>query len=374
MPVNKLLIISNGHGEDSIAAEIVRRLPRTIEVNAYPTLGDGRAYEGVCPVVGPRRQLPSQGHRLRGSLIRDIFAGLGIGPALTFMRRETKKYDAILVVGDMLGVVMSWFARRKVRIYLDVYKSGYDNAYSRTELFILRRTAGLVLTRDAILAGQLTAARVNARFAGNVLMDTIETGFYEPNWYRRNMRSIALLPGSRATLAKNFAVQLDALRRVPGIEGTDVFAVLARPGDVTDLAEASRMRLTPPPARLGDLGTLSDGRVTVHLSTRSLGAVIAASDIVVGQAGTANLQAIGMGKPVVSFHPEGSTERRKGRNEALAGDARIFTPRDPAAMAAAISRLLADPDDRARRGAIGKQRMGPPGAIQAIVEELANSE
>ena len=70
MPVNKLLIISNGHGEDSIAAEIVRRLPKTIEVNAYPTLGDGRAYEGVCPIVGPRRQLPSEGHRLRGSLIR----------------------------------------------------------------------------------------------------------------------------------------------------------------------------------------------------------------------------------------------------------------------------------------------------------------
>jgi hypothetical protein len=142
MPVKKLLIISNGHGEDSIAAEIVRRLPKSIEVNAYPTLGEGRAYEGVCPIVGPRRSLPSEGHRLRGSLIRDIFAGLGVGPALTFMRKEGKKYDAILVVGDMLGVIMSWFARRKVRIYLDVYKSGYDNAYSKSEIFILRRTAG----------------------------------------------------------------------------------------------------------------------------------------------------------------------------------------------------------------------------------------
>jgi uncharacterized protein (TIGR03492 family) len=130
------------------------------------------------------------------------------------------------------------------------------------------------------------------------------------------------------------------------------------------------MRFTPPPQRLGDLGTLTDGRVTVHLSTRSLGAVIAASDVVVGQAGTANLQAIGMGKPVVSFHAEGSTERRKGRNEALAGDARIFTPREPDAMASAISKLLADPEERARRGAIGKERMGPPGAIQAIIDEL----
>ena len=128
MPVNKLLIISNGHGEDSIAAEIVRRLPRTIEVNAYPTLGDGRAYEGVSPIVGPRRHLPSEGHRLRGSLIRDALAGFGIGPAIGFMRNEAKNYDAILVVGDMVGVLVSWLSFRKVRIYVDAYKSGYDNS------------------------------------------------------------------------------------------------------------------------------------------------------------------------------------------------------------------------------------------------------
>ena len=84
MPVNKLLIISNGHGEDSIAAEIVRRLPKTIEVNAYPTLGDGRAYKDVCPIVGPRRHLPSEGHRLRGSLIRDALAGSRVRNSATY--------------------------------------------------------------------------------------------------------------------------------------------------------------------------------------------------------------------------------------------------------------------------------------------------
>lgn len=371
MPVKKLLIISNGHGEDSIAAEIVRRLPKDIEVEAYPTLGDGKAYEGVCPIVGPRRHLPSEGHRLKGSLIRDILAGLGIGPALSFMRSETKKYDAILVVGDTLGVIMCWFSGRRVRIYLDVYKSGYDNSYSPTETFILRRSTDLVLTRDEILTRQLLGEKVNARFAGNALMDTVETGQYDPQFHRRNLRAIAVLPGSRATLAANFAVQLDALRRVPGIEGVDVFAVVARPGDAQDLADSSGMRLTPsPPHRLGDLGTLRDGRVTVHLSTRSLGAVLTTSDIVLGQAGTAVLQAIGLGKPVVSFHAEGSTGRRMARNEALAGDSRIFTPRDPDAMARVMAKLLADPEDRARRSAIGRERMGPPGAIAAIIEEL----
>ena len=370
MPVNKLLIISNGHGEDSIAAEIVRRLPKSIEVNAYPTLGAGRAYEGVCPIVGPRRELPSEGHRLRGSLIRDALAGFGIRPALGFMRKEARNYDAILVVGDLLGVVMCWLTGRGVRIYLDVYKSGYDNAYKRSELFVLKRTADLVLTRDPILAKQLNAAKINARFAGNAIMDTVSTGKYDPQWHRQHMHAIAVLPGSRASLKDNFAVQLDALRRVPGIEGIDVFGVLARPGDAADLADATGMRLTPSKLE-GYIGLLTDGRVTMHLSTGSLGSVIAASDLVVGQGGTANLQAIGLGKPVISFHAEGSTEKRMVRNEALAGDARIFTPRDPDAMAAEVAKLLADPEDRARRGAIGRERMGPPGAIPAIIEELA---
>ena len=119
MPVNKLLIISNGHGEDSIAAEIVRRLPKAIEASAYPMFGDGGAYAGVCDIVGPRRQVPIEPHHLRGSLIRAAFAS-GLRPALGFMRGEGRKYDAILVVGDLQGILVSFLARRRVRTYLDL--------------------------------------------------------------------------------------------------------------------------------------------------------------------------------------------------------------------------------------------------------------
>ena len=89
MPATKMLIISNGHGEDAIAAEIVRRLPETIEVSAYPFIGEGRAYAGVCPIVGPRAQVASEGWRnVRHSVARDVRGGaLGIiKPALSFMR------------------------------------------------------------------------------------------------------------------------------------------------------------------------------------------------------------------------------------------------------------------------------------------------
>jgi len=371
VPVGRLLVISNGHGEDSIAAQVIRRLPSSISASAYPTLGDGRAYDGVCPIVGPRRHLPSEGHRTRGSLRRDAKAGLGIGPAMRFMRTEAKTYDAILVVGDMLGVLMCWLSGLRARIYLDVYKSGHDNAYSRAEKFVLRHAASLVLTRDPILAAQLQAARVNARFAGNVMMDTLGADIYDARARRSNPKAIAVLPGSRASMPENFALQLDALRRVPGIEGIDVFVVLARADDIGRLADLPGLRYQPPSRRDGDLGRLLDGRVTMHLASGALGPVVSVSDVVLGQAGTANLQAIGLGRPVVSFHVEDATDRRRARNEALAGEARLFVDRDPDALAAALARLLADDAERQRRGAIGRERMGPPGAIDAIIAQLA---
>ncbi len=370
MPVGKLLVISNGHGEDSIAAEIVRRLPPEIAVAAYPTLGDGRAYHGVCPLVGPRRHLPSEGQRRRFSLLRDAVAGFGIRPALRFMRRQAGDYDAILVVGDLLGIVMCWLSGRRARIYLDVYKSGYANSYAALERAVLRRSADLVLTRDALLAAELAGAGVTARFAGNVMMDTVVTGPYDAAGRRRHVRAIAVLPGSRAALADNFAVQLAALQRVPGIEGIDVFAVLPRAADAALLDGVGGARLTPGGGRDGDLGVLSDGRVAIHLATGALGAVVAASDVVLGQGGTANLQALGLGRPVVSFLADDARETRRRRIAALAGDSRIVVPRDPAALAAAVAGLLADDADRARRGALGRERMGPSGAIPAIIEEL----
>ena len=355
----RLLFISNGHGEDSIAAQIIRRLPAGYDVAAYPTLGEGRAYAGVCPIVGPRKSLPSEGHRVRGSLLRDALAGFGIGPAMRFMRREASGYDAILVVGDLLGVVMCWLAGRRVRLYLDVYKSGYDNAYSPLERWLTARTCDLVLNRDAKLAAQLP----NGRYAGNVMMDTLVTGPYDAAARRRHPRAIAILPGSRDSMRENFAIQLGALRLVPGIENIDLFLALARPEDAATLASASGL------SRDGD--GLSDATISINTSSGSLGAVLTVSDIVLGQGGTANLQALGLGKPVVTFLAEGTTTRRAARNAALTGDSRIVVERDPPAIAQVLQRLLVDETDRARRGAIGRERMGGPGAIDAIMAELA---
>jgi uncharacterized protein (TIGR03492 family) len=127
----RLLFISNGYGEDSIAAAIIRNLPKGFIAEAYPTIGDGSAYSDACAIVGPRAQLPSQGWRnVRFSLLRDLKSGaLGtVWPGIQFLRRVKHSYDRIIVVGDILGVAGSWVAGARDVIYLDVYKTGYGRS------------------------------------------------------------------------------------------------------------------------------------------------------------------------------------------------------------------------------------------------------
>ena len=210
----RVLIISNGYGEDSIAAELVRHFPSGFVAAAYPTLGAGLAYQGICPIVGPRRFLPSEGLRRRGSLLKDARAGFGIRAALGFMRREARGYDAIIVVGDLLGVVMSWLTVSRVAIFLDVYKSGYANRYAAIETFIIRQTCGRVLSRDELLAASLRRSGFDAAFAGNVLMDALVRGTYDARSRRNHNKAIAILPGSRSSAAVG-----SAARNLHGLRG-----------------------------------------------------------------------------------------------------------------------------------------------------------
>ena len=118
--MRRLLVITNGIGEDSVGAEIVKRLPPGLAVEAYPTLGPGLYYEGVCPIVGPRARLASEGSRVnRGTILRDVASGglATIPPALAFLRRARRDYDRVLVIGDFIGVAACWVpARRAAKV------------------------------------------------------------------------------------------------------------------------------------------------------------------------------------------------------------------------------------------------------------------
>jgi uncharacterized protein (TIGR03492 family) len=108
----------------------------------------------------------------------------------------------------------------------------------------------------------------------------------------------------------------------------------------------------------------------VLLVRGALGDLLARSQVVLGQAGTANEQAAGLGLPVVAYAPGG--ERRlkwyRFRQKGLLGEAVRVVEDHPEAIAGELAFLLANPGERARRGAIGRERMGGFGGAARIAE------
>lgn len=371
----KLLFISNGHGEDAIAAAIVRRLPPEFSAEAYPTLGGGRAYDSVCPVVGPRATLPSEGWRnVRHSVVRDVLGGLfgTLWPGLKFFRSARHRYDRVVVVGDMIGVYGCFLTGVRNILYLDVYKTGFGRTYLPFERGMLRHTAGTVFCRAPSLAATLRGAGVDARCAGNLMMDTIPRAGYDASRRRSRPLAVTLLPGSRAHAFDNLGLQVEALARLPQEALPDLFLAVAPSLDLAGLAAAAGLaHESPPVAGTADLGTLQGRGLVLHvLSGAAMGDALDASDLVLAQAGTATVQAIGLGRPAITFQSAHDRESRFRDEQRLFGEARQVVPAESRAIADKLAALLADGTERARLGAIGRERIGPSGAIDAVIAAI----
>jgi uncharacterized protein (TIGR03492 family) len=373
--LKRILFISNGHGEDAIAAAIIARLPKSIVVEAYPMIGAGNAYAGICPVVGPRATLASEGWRnVKGSLRRDIATG-GLGtvpPALQFLRKIRGKYDRVVVVGDMVGVIAAYLTGHRRLLYLDVYKTGSARLYSGAERWVIKQACATVFCRADNLARSLVHIGVDARSAGNVMMDTIPHGDYDAQARRRHRLAVTLLPGSRAFTAESFALQVAALRMLPADLRPDIFLAIAGSISVDDLAREARLERTPMlSAEAADLGELSDGQLTIHMARgRAMGNLLAVSDVAMSQAGTATVQALGMGRPAITFINPRDRRSRFADEQMLFGDARVVVQAEANELGSALRRLLADDEERRRLSNVGRQRIGGPGALQAITEAL----
>ncbi|MEO6396460.1 MAG: hypothetical protein ABIO40_11180, partial [Devosia sp.] len=325
-------------------------------------------------LVGPRAELASRGSRAyRGGLLRDIRGGvLATVPAsVGFLRQARMQYDRIIVIGDLTMVLGCRLAALSGITYIDVYRSGYERSYWGIEKRLIRMTCARVFCRSAALAKSLRDAGIDASAAGNVMMDTIPRGDYDAKAQRIRPLAVVLLPGSRDTTIDNFRIQAAALRLLPEALRPDLFLALSAGVDPVALGQIASLRFAPAAtAEAGDAGTLT-GDLTVHLSRDVLGNLLDASDLALSQAGTATIQTIGSGKPVVTMRAKRNRDARIKGISALYGEARILVEAEPDSVASALRQLLADPAERARRSAIGRERIGPPGAIAAIIAELS---
>lgn len=367
----RILFVSNGVGEDLIASRIIASLPvGEIAITAYPLAGLG-AYPAAIPLLDPRRELPSGGFSLRTGL-RGLGADLASGMIrLWFAQRRTLKaqrgrVDLAVAVGDVYCLRMARLAAPRAALVATA-DSARIRPYGRLERRVLRRHARRIFVRDPETAGALAAAGLPATSAGNVMMDLMEcTG--ETFGLPADAPVVTLLPGSRRDAPENAALLAQAAcaiaKEVPGVRFL--------------LTVAPTVSGAPMRARLGALDEAviaSDEDVRIggaHLRlTASFADAAARAQVIIGMAGTANEQAAGLGKPVIAFPgpgPQFGPEFLAAQHRLL-GDA-VVPVRDWRDAAGAVVRLLHDPAEGERRGAIGRERMGPPGGAHRIAQAL----
>lgn len=382
-----LLFVSNGHGEDEIACRILAALRATGQtlppVEAWPMVGAGAAYRALgVPVVGPANTLPGEGFSTLSLrlFLRDLRAGW-IGThvrQLAFARGLRGRYRLLVGVGDVVPLAAGFLTRTPMA-FVSCAKSAFyarsrrADGHTGPERWLMRRCRD-VFPRDRLTAERLRAHGVPNSDLGNPMMDGLEAA--EPTLTpRAGCAAVAMLPGSRSDATDN-ALLLLAAAAVAGA-GTEMaprFLFACHPAVDLDRVAATacagggwQQAAWDHPLAAPHLCLTHAGGAKALLLHDAFAAVLAASTLAVGMAGTANEQAVGCGLPLIVVPGRGNQGESYVRMKMRwFGPAALRARPVPEEIAAAIAALLADPARRAAMAREGRARMGPPGASRAI--------
>lgn len=379
----RVLIVSNGHGEDSLGvlfAQALKRVAGSIQVDGFPIVGLGDAYRraGVS-VVGEQQAMPTGGFVRQGvrPFLTDVRAGL-LGLTRRQMRALVQMrphYDWAVAMGD---IVPLWLCGRKLKLpfaFFPTAKSDYIRPHLRIEVSWMRRWPRVVFPRDAKTAEGLRAAGVEAVYVGNLMMDALApSGRPLPG----AGPLIAVLPGSRAEAYRNARLLLGAVLRLPS-EYRYAMALASEldPAEVAGVARDIGWEWQPAVEGAdGLLGALQADERSVQIYKGRFADILHTATLVLGMAGTANEQAVGLGRPVVTCPGEGPqfTPMFVAAQKRLLGDALLVTETSPAALAAGVREVLSDRDLYERMARAGRERMGEPGGAERAARHCLELE
>ncbi|MFM5982145.1 MAG: lipid-A-disaccharide synthase-related protein [Sphaerospermopsis kisseleviana] len=421
----QLLVLSNGHGEDIIAARIIKELQQLSsppDIFALPIVGEGRAYQNLnVPCIGEVKTMPSGGFIYMDSrqLMRDVQGGLvqltwkQIQAVRRWVSSQTKldNQKAILAVGDIVPLLFAAISGANYA-FVGTAKSEY---YVRDELGLLprksksarwenfsgsiyhpwerwlmsRRRCRAVFPRDALTTEILRKWPITAFDVGNPMMDGLDPSFstsrfdYDSFEQQEIVRPlvVTLLPGSRAGEAyDNWEVMMIAVSALiesfreremvflgaiaPGLDGNIFTQTLKIPG---------WQKCDQSPVQLADAHALSFKQKNAYLilTQQAYNDCLHLGDLAIAMAGTATEQFIGLGKPAIAIPGKGP-QYNPAFAEAqsrLLGSSLILVDQ-PAKVAQVIQSLLQNPDLLHEISENGVKRMGLPGAAKRIAECL----
>jgi uncharacterized protein (TIGR03492 family) len=426
----KLLVLSNGHGEDLIAIRIIERLLQDIpelEITALPIVGQGYAYRQLnIPLAGRVQQMPSGGfiyqggnplwQDLRGGLIPLTLEQIGL------VRNWGQTGGKILAVGDIVPLLYAWWSKADYA-FVGTAKSEY---YLRDEFGWLPQTSWLerkfasvylpwerwlmsrdrcqaVFPRDSLTTEILQQSAILAYDLGNPMMDDLTT---KSKPRKADELAVLLLPGSRMPEAiRNWQqilmgvwsviktlsqVQLNfkaAIAPALDLKSFTISAVtqgwrVTSRGEKTVVLMQNKSILTNGrpqalPLQGRERVTKSEeapsfyGGVSLTLTQEHNREFFKQADVAIAMAGTATEQFVGLGKPVVIFPGEGPqfTYNFAEAQARLLGCA-ILLVEKPGHVGKAIARVIDDEPLLKQIIFNGKRRMGEAGAAKRIAECL----
>ncbi len=360
--MKRILFISNGHGEDMVAAQIIKGIKlKDMIIDVMPVVGAGKAFDGLkVNIIGPKNSLPSGGFGMRNFsyFIRDLFSGL-IGKIRAQVRTlDDNKWGYALVIGigDLVPIVYSMITGCKF-IFIGVNKSDYYKKfafnYTWLEKMLLKKYCMMTFTRDKRTEEALQRFGIESKYAGNPMMDMVRGIRRSGHREIRKGKIIGLLPGTRDDAYKNIE-DLYKIAWQINLVDKKVRFILSTP-DSLDKKRLSKLRS---PVKIEMTGDFNN--------------VLARSTIIIGLSGTGNEQAAGAGLPVAAFPGRGAQYNHKfasGQKELL-GDALMLLPRNSKMIAEEALSLLKSKAKRKKMAKTGTSRMGEPGATKKIAQVI----
>ncbi|WP_267383421.1 lipid-A-disaccharide synthase-related protein [Cyanobacterium sp. uoEpiScrs1] len=313
IPKKQVLFISNGTGEDLNASLILQSLikiaPKT-NIVAMALVGSGNAYQRLgISLIGPRQTLPSGGifytHFL--NLVKDISSGL-VGLTLRQIKsllNYRQHCSFCVAVGDVFPVVMAYLTNRPFVAFLVSTSSYYEGRLRlpKLTLWCLQSHRCLaVFTRDAFTAEDLQQqGMTKATFAGYPILDVLSPTDNNLN-LNPKIPTIALLPGSRLPEAlHNLTLQLKVCEAISELEIVQFRVPLVSDvmeKDLKTIAKNQGWQYQSP----GIFSkTKQDKTIIVECYWNAFADILQRCDLVLGMAGTAVEQAVGLGKPIVQL-------------------------------------------------------------------------
>jgi len=390
----RILFISNGHGEDNHSSHIIRTLRRlnpSLELGAMPIVGEGAAYRRLgVPIIGPTKILPSGGFTYvnRLLLLRDIQAGL-VGLLLRQLRavwRYAPDCDLVHATGDGIGQAFAYLSGRPYISFISCLSSLYEGKL-RVDPFLWRMLRSprclAVFTRDPYTAEDLTRQGLpRVHFGGIPSLDYLTaTG---KDLQLRQVPMIALLPGSRLPeAAHNFRLQLRLVQQIARVmAGAVDFRAALVPRLMQELpaiAAAEGWQQHQNVLSYCDPDAPAEQPLAqVHCYDDAFNDIITQTTLVIGMAGLAVDQAVAIGKPVIQIPgpgPQFTYAFAEAQNRLLGLSAQTIGtgPATDATLKLAAQRVADTLQDQAYLAACvdnGRTRLGPAGGSLRIAEHI----